>query len=49
MPERRNDAGMAGRLRESVDLVSIQNELTAVVDQAFAPPHVSVWLAGRPT
>jgi hypothetical protein len=38
-----------GRLRESVDLASIQNELAAAVDQAFEPTHISVWLADRPT
>ncbi|HEY6314064.1 MAG TPA: hypothetical protein VIY52_25160 [Streptosporangiaceae bacterium] len=40
-------AAFAGRLRESVDLASVQNELTAAVDQAFEPTHVSVWLANR--
>jgi hypothetical protein len=39
-------AAFAGRLRESVDLASIQNELAAAVDQAFEPTHISVWLAG---
>jgi hypothetical protein len=42
-------AAFAGRLRGSVDLASIQNELAAAVDQAFEPTHVSVWLADRPT
>jgi hypothetical protein len=42
-------ATFAGRLRESVDLASIQNELAAAVDQAFEPTHISVWLADRPT
>jgi hypothetical protein len=37
----------AGRLRESVDLPSIQNELAAAVHQAFEPTHVSVWLSER--
>jgi hypothetical protein len=40
-------AGFAGRLRESVGLGSIQHELAAAVDQAFEPPHASVWLAPR--
>jgi hypothetical protein len=39
-------AAFAGRLRESVDLSSMENELTAVVHQAFEPTHVSVWLTG---
>jgi hypothetical protein len=38
-------ATFAGRLRESVDLASIQNELATAVDAAFEPTHVSVWLA----
>ena len=42
-------SAFAGRLRESVDLASVQNELAATVDQAFEPTHISVWLAGRPT
>jgi hypothetical protein len=46
-------AAFAGRLRESVDLASVQGELTAAVQQAFEPTHVSVWLsgpsAGRPS
>ena len=41
-------AAFAGRLRESVDLASVQGELTAAVQQAFEPTHVSVWLAGPP-
>jgi hypothetical protein len=42
-------ATFAGRLRESVDLASIQNELAAAVDQSFEPTHISVWLTDRPT
>ena len=38
-------AAFAGRLRGSVDLASIQNELAAAVDAAVEPEHVSVWLA----
>jgi hypothetical protein len=41
-------AAFAGRLRESVDLASVQNELAAAVDQAFEPAHISVWLPGSP-
>jgi len=39
-------AAFAGRLRDSVDLASVERELTATVQQAFEPVHVSVWLAG---
>jgi hypothetical protein len=42
-------AAFAGRLRGSVDLASIQEELAATVDQAFEPTHVSVWVNGRTT
>jgi hypothetical protein len=40
-------AAFAGRLRESVDLPSMENELAAAVHQAFEPAHVTVWLAER--
>jgi hypothetical protein len=40
-------AAFAGRLRESVDLPSMERELAAAVDQAFEPVHVSVWLTER--
>ena len=39
-------AAFASRLRGSVDLASVQHELTAAVQQAVEPVHVSVWLAG---
>jgi hypothetical protein len=42
-------AAFAGRLRGSVDLASIQEELAGTVDQAFEPTHVSVWVPGRRT
>ena len=42
-------AAFAGRLRGSVDLASIQQELAATVDQAFEPTQVSVWVTGRTT
>ncbi len=38
-------AAFAERLRESVDLPSMERELAAAVDQAFEPAHVTVWLA----
>ena len=37
----------AGRLRGSVDLESIRGELAAIVEAAFEPAHVSVWLSDR--
>jgi hypothetical protein len=40
-------AAFAGRMRESVDLPSMESELAATVQQAFEPVHVTVWLAGR--
>jgi len=40
-------AAFAGRLRESVDLPSMENELAFAVQQAFEPSHVTVWLAER--
>ena len=42
-------AAFAGRLRGSVDLASIQEDLAATVDQAFEPTQVSVWVTGRAT
>ncbi|HLK73086.1 MAG TPA: hypothetical protein VKU77_05495 [Streptosporangiaceae bacterium] len=41
-------AAFASRLRESVELASVQQKLTAAVQQAVEPVHVSVWLA-RPS
>ena len=35
------------RLRQTVDLDAVQNDLVGVVHQAFQPAHVSVWLAPR--
>jgi len=40
-------AAFVGRLRESVDLPSMEDELAATVHQAFEPTHVTVWLAER--
>jgi hypothetical protein len=40
-------AAFASRLRESVDLPSMERELAAAVDRAFEPVHVSVWLTER--
>jgi hypothetical protein len=44
----------AARLRRTVDLDAIRGDLVGVVQEAFQPAHVSVWLPGpersdRPT
>jgi hypothetical protein len=37
-------AAFTGRLRGTVDLDRVQDDLVSVVHQAFEPAHVSVWL-----
>ena len=37
-------AGFAARLKDTVDLDSVRDDLTGVVHQALEPAHVSVWL-----
>jgi hypothetical protein len=37
----------AARLKDIVDLNSVQADLVAVVDQALEPAHVSVWINER--
>lgn len=39
-------AVFTARLRQTVDLDTVRGDLVSVVDQAFQPAHVSVWLAG---
>lgn len=39
-------AAFTTRLRQTVDLDTMRNDLVGVVDQAFQPAHVTVWLAG---
>ncbi|HTZ26094.1 MAG TPA: hypothetical protein VMC83_19020 [Streptosporangiaceae bacterium] len=39
-------AGFTARLRGTVDLDAVRDDLAAAVDQAFEPVHVSVWLRG---
>jgi len=39
-------AGFTGKLRGTVDLDAVRDDLAAAVDQAFEPVHVSVWLPG---
>jgi hypothetical protein len=40
-------AGFAARLRETVDLDSVRDDLAGVVHQALEPAHVSVWFNER--
>jgi len=37
-------AAFSGRLRETVDLVTIERELSAAVNLSLAPGHTSVWI-----
>jgi hypothetical protein len=39
-------AAFTARLRGTVDLETIQNDLASVVHEAFQPAHVSLWLPG---
>jgi hypothetical protein len=38
-------AAFAARLKDTVELDSVRDDLVAVVDQALAPAHVSVWVS----
>jgi len=40
-------AAFTARLRQTVDLDTVQGDLVGVVDAAFQPAHVSVWLTVR--
>jgi hypothetical protein len=40
-------AVFAGRLKDAVDLDSVQDDLVGVVHKALEPPHVSVWISER--
>jgi hypothetical protein len=40
-------AAFAARLKDAVDLNSVRDDLTTVVDQALEPTHVSVWTNER--
>ena len=37
-------AGFAARLKDTVDLDSVRDDLAGVVRQALEPAHVSVWI-----
>ena len=39
-------AAFTAGLRQTVDLDTVQGDLVGVVDQAFQPAHIAVWLAG---
>jgi len=40
-------AAFATRLKDAVNLDSVRDDLTAVVDQALEPAHVSVWISSH--
>jgi hypothetical protein len=40
-------AGFAARLKDTVDLDSVRDDLAGVVQQALEPAHVSVWINDR--
>ena len=40
----RTVAAFAARLKDTVDLDSVQDQLAGVVHQALEPAHVSVWI-----
>ena len=40
-------AVFAARLRQTVDLDAVQDDLVGAVNRAFQPAHVSVWVAAR--
>ena len=43
----RTVAAFAARLKDAVDLDSVRDDLTGVVQQALEPAHVSVWVSRR--
>jgi hypothetical protein len=43
----RTVAAFAARLKDAVDLDSVQNDLTGVVQRTLEPAHVSVWVSRR--
>ena len=38
-------AAFAARLKDTVDLYSVRDDLATVIDRALAPAHVSVWIS----
>jgi len=42
-----NVAAFTARLKDAMDLDSVQGDLAAVVHRTLEPVHVSVWLTSR--
>jgi hypothetical protein len=40
-------AAFAARLKDTVGLDSLRDDLAAVVDRALEPAHISVWMSER--
>ena len=40
-------AAFAARLKDTVDLSSVRDDLTGIVSRALEPAHVSVWISGQ--
>jgi hypothetical protein len=40
-------AAFTARLQQTVDLDTVQGDLVSVIDAAFQPAHISVWLPPR--
>ena len=40
-------AAFAARLKDAVDLTSVRDDLTSVVQKTLEPAHVSVWMSER--
>lgn len=40
-------SAFAARLKDAVDLDSVRDDLTGVVQQALEPAHISVWVSQR--
>ena len=40
-------AAFAARLKDTVDLSSVRDDLTGIVSRALEPAHVSVWISGH--
>jgi len=43
----RTAAAFAARLKDAVDLDSVQDDLASTVQQVLEPAHVSVWISHR--
>lgn len=41
-------AAFAARLKDAVDLDTVSTDLTAVVQAALEPAHVSAWISQQP-